>query len=396
MSETSILEELPRVAAIGEDAETLAELRGRSWAVASARGLEVLRYEQAIEVLEHKELEKGASFQRRLDDIGIVEGTRARDNWNRMLVTTEGEARRALRMPFAKILRGPHMKTLQESIAHIVGTVLDEIEDRDDVDLMEQLAWKIPSRVYCHLVAAPMEYAPLAARLSDSTLAPILTADPNRRDESIEAFDTTYEFVRDHLRARAKSEPGDDFASILLRQFSEGQQTEEEMIYEGIAILQASVDNTVHQIGLMLGALLEDPARWAAVAGDEALVRPGAEEAMRLHARFGTIFRFARHATTVNGLAVPAGTWVFVSLRSANRDERKFEAPDTFRFDRDIKRALQFGGSQYSCLGQVLARVEMHEVLNAFRSRFPEARLREWSCRVTNAITETSTLRASL
>jgi cytochrome P450 len=180
---------LARIEAIGEDPARLAELRRAGWAVRSDRGIEVLRYRQGVAALDHPVLEKGTSFQRRLDEIGITEGTEARSWWNDMLVTTEGDRRRALRTPFVRLLRGPLMRKLQEAIGEIVEATLDEIGDLDDVDLMSELAWKIPSQTYCHLVAAPMEHAPLAARLSDSTLAPILTSDPSRREESIEAFE---------------------------------------------------------------------------------------------------------------------------------------------------------------------------------------------------------------
>ncbi|MBW8638184.1 cytochrome P450 [Hoeflea sp. WL0058] len=391
------LSDLPHVPEIGEDVDQLARLRQSGWAVRSDRGVEVLRYRQAVDVLEHRDLGKGATFQRRLDDIGITEGSEIRECWNRMLVTTEGGRRRNLRKPFVKLLLGPHLKQLQTAIRKIVDNVLDEFGTGPEVDLMEALAWKIPSRVYCHLVAAPIEKAAFAAHLSDSTLAPILTSDVSRRQESIDAFYCTYDFVKEHLESRRRSGLGEDFSSIMIRQFLDGHQTEDEMIYEGIALLQASVDNTVHQIGLVLGTLLEDPNRWRAIVSDETLLQPGVEEAMRLNPRFGTIFRFAEAETRLNALDLPAGTWVFISLRSANRDEAMFQAPEKFQFDRDLKRSLQFGGGPYSCLGQTLARMEIHEVVRALRIRFPHISLsQEWTRTVTNAVTETGRLRAKL
>lgn len=387
---------LPYVPLVGEDRRELAALRARTRALRSDRGIELLRFRESVAMLEHKDLEKGASFQRRLDDIGITEGA-PRENWNRMLVTTEGERRRHLRRPFAVLLATPQIRKLQQVIREIVEQAFDEIENLSRADLMQALAWKVPSRVYCHLVAAPTELAPLAARLSDSTLAPILTVDASRRQEAIDAFAATYDFVRDHLAQRRRAGLGEDFASIMIRQHEEGLQTEEELIYEGIALLQASVDNTVHQIGLVLGTLLEDPRRWAAIVEDEDLVTPGVEEAMRLNPRFGTIFRYAPADTQVEGIPVAADTWVFASLRSASRDEEIFDDPDAFRFDRNQKRALQFGGGPYSCLGQGLARLEINEVIRVMRERFPRARLAgEWSRHVTNAVTETRDLHASL
>jgi cytochrome P450 len=390
------MRDIPHVEIIGEDAAQLAAMRERSPVVTSDRGLEVLRYRPALEVLEHKHLQKGASFQRRLDELGIVDGE-IRACWERMLVTAEGERRRHLRVPFTGLLRGPHIARLRQEIRRIIDDVLDELDGRDDVDLMTGLAWKVPSRVYCHLVSAPFEQAGYAAHLSDSTLAPILTCDRDRRQESIDAFFATYEFVERHLAERRRAGLGEDFTSIMIRQQLDGRQSEEELVFEGIALLQASIDNTVHQIGLVLGTLLESPDRWQALCSDPSIIPDAVEEAMRLNPRFGTVFRYAPAATAIGEVPVPGDSWVFVSVRSANLDPDQFPEPQAFRLDRGTKRALQFGGGPYSCLGQVMARTEAHEVVAALVEKFPAARLASaWSRKVTNAVSETQGLHARL
>jgi len=389
--------DLPTIAPDCVSLDELAAARRQSWAAQSTRGLEVLRFREGLVALDHPDLEKGASFKRRLDDVGIVSG-KIRDDWNRMLVTTEGAHRHHLRTPLAALFRGSQVNKLKRAIRAIVDQVLDEIPDPTAVDFMRDVAWKIPPRVYCHLVSAPIEDAPLVARLSDSTLAPILTADVSRRQESIDAFNATCDFVRDHLdQRRRQGDLDDDFTSLMIRQQQEGLQTEEELIFEGAALLQASVDNTVHQIGLTFGTLLEESSRWQSVREQEKMIPPAVEEVMRMRPRFGTIFRYAVRDTELEGAAVPADSWVFVSVRSANRDETMFNDPDMFRLDRRIGRALQFGAGPYNCLGQTLARLELHEVLRAVRERFPAIALTgEWTRHDSNAVTETTRLHVAL
>ncbi|MBL6425907.1 MAG: cytochrome P450 [Maritimibacter sp.] len=385
---------LPHVETLGTDRDQLDRLSAQSWAVTSERGLEVLHFAPAAETLEHKSLAKGVSFQRRLDDLGITDGP-ARDDWEQMLVTTEGAHRRALRRPFAVLLAGPQVKKLTGEVRRIVEGILDEIPEGREIDVMGDIAWKVPSRVYCHLVAAPLDQAPMVASLSDRTLAPVLTVDRSRRQDSIDAFNTTRDFVREHLGARRREGLGDDFASIMIRQQIEGLQTEEELIYEGIALLQASVDNTVHQLGLVLGTLLSDPTRWQAIVQDASLIPASIEEAMRLTPRFNTVFRQAHEATKLNGHPLDAGEWVFVSTLAANRDPERFVDPHDFRLDRRMVRALQFGGGPYSCLGQTLARIELQEAVSAISERFPNLELNApWTTHVTNAVTEVSKLSA--
>lgn len=135
---------LPHVETLGTDRDQLDRLSAQSWAVTSGRGLEVLHFAPAAETLEHKSLAKGVSFQRRLDDLGITDGP-ARDDWEQMLVTTEGAHRRALRRPFAVLLAGPQVKKLTGEVRRIVEGILDEIPEGREIDVMGDIAWKVPS-----------------------------------------------------------------------------------------------------------------------------------------------------------------------------------------------------------------------------------------------------------
>ncbi|HTU12096.1 MAG TPA: cytochrome P450 [Allosphingosinicella sp.] len=373
----------------------LAEARASAWCMRSSRGLEVLRYRQGSELLRHPGLQKGASFRRRLDDIGIVSGE-IRDHWNRMLVCNEGDVRERLRKPLTHLFRPAQMAKLQGEVRAIVDEALDTVEDPRDVDFMREIAWKIPPRVYCHLVSAPPELAPLAAHLSDSTLAPILTVAKDRIQESVDAFMESYAFVEEHIDARRK-DLGDDFTSVMIRQHLDGLLTHEELVYEGVSILQASIDNTVHQLGLTFGTLLEAPERWRRVVEQPSILPAAVEETFRLRPRFGTVFRYAEHALTYEGEAIPEDSWVFVSVRSANRDADLFDDPDSFRIGRPPVKALMFGNGPYNCLGQTLARLEIHEAIRAVIARFPDTRmLGGWRSKDTNAVSETGHLRVSL
>jgi cytochrome P450 len=383
---------------IDVDAATLAalgEVRERSWVARSDRGFEVLRYAEGMALLRDRRFRKGSTFRWRLDTFGITEGP-VREAWDRMLVTNDGEARTHLRLPVSRLLGQRQMAKLAGAVAAIVAGVLDEVPAGDDVDLMEHVAWRIPPLVYCELFSAPPEEAPRAARLSDSTLGPILTMDASRRQESLDAFVESEDFIRTYVDRR-RGDLGDDFTSALIREQEAGNLTESELVETGIGLLQASIDNTVHQIGLVLGTLLEEPERFARLVDDPGLIPQAVEEVIRLRPRFGTIFRIAASDLELNGLQVADGTAVFVSVRAGQRDPRRFEDPETFVLDREPAPPLMFGNGPYSCLGQHLARMEIHALLQALVARFPGARLTApLAQRDFNAVTEVATLRGGL
>jgi cytochrome P450 len=380
------------------DAATLADLaeaRERSWAARSERGYEVLRYAEGMALLRDRRFRKGGTFLYRLDAFGIVDGP-VRESWNRMLVTNDGEQRTHLRLPISRLLGRRQMDRLEATVRAIADRVLDEVPEGDDLDLMEHVAWRIPPIVYCELFSAPPAEAPTAARLSDSTLGPILTMDAARRQESLDAFTESLEFVREHVDRR-RGDLGDDFTSALIREQEAGNLTEQEVLETGVGLLQASIDNTVHQIGLVLGTLLEEPSRWERVIASPELIPAAVEEVIRLRPRFGTIFRIAGSDLELNDLEVADGAAVFVSVRAGQRDPRRFEDPDTFVLDREPSPPLMFGNGPYSCLGQHLARMEVHALLHALVERFPGVRLTApMTWRDFNAVTEVETLRGSL
>jgi cytochrome P450 len=387
--------ELPHLDPETATLDDLGAARERSPIATSDRGHEVLRYAEGMSLLRDRRFRKGGTFLYRLDAFGITEGP-VREAWNRMLVTNDGEARTHLRLPISRLLGQRQMAKLEDTVRAIVDGVLDEAPGDDEIDLMRHVAWRIPPLVYCELFSAPPEEAERAARLSDSTLGPILTMDHARRQESLDAFVESEDFIRTYVDRR-RGRLGDDFTSALIREQEAGNLTESELVETGVGLLQASIDNTVHQIGLALGTLLEDPARWARIVEDPGLIPPAIEEVIRLQPRFGTIFRIAGSDLELGDVAVAEGGAVFVSVRAGQRDPRRFDDPDTFVLDREPSPPLMFGNGPYSCLGQHLARMEVRALLQAMVERFPRARLTAPMIQEDfNAVTEVSTLRGAL
>jgi cytochrome P450 family 142 subfamily A polypeptide 1 len=60
---------------------------------------------------------------------------------------------------------------------------------------------------------------------------------------------------------------------------------------------------------------------------------------------------------------------------SANRDERVFDAPETFDVTRTPNPHVTFGHSAHFCLGASLARIEIKVVLEEVLRRLPGMRL---------------------
>lgn len=296
-----------------------------------------------------------------------------------------------MRASLGALFRPSQVAKLRTAIRRIADSLLDDLDDPDEYDLM-QLCWEVPARTYCELVSIPYSESGTVIRIADSVLGTLLNVDTRRRNEAEAAILESVEIVRTHLNAR-RSNLGDDFTSVMIRQQQDGLMTEEQLVAQSFALLQASVDNTAHQMGNTFGSLLTTPSRWHDFVADRALGIPVINEIIRLYPRFGTIFRLAAKDMELGGLEIPAGAWAFVSARSGQRDPEFFDAPDEYRIDRPAMRPLMFGAGPYNCLGQNLARMEIEETLNAVADHFPGLELiGEWQRRQANAVSETSEL----
>jgi hypothetical protein len=93
----------------------------------------------------------------------------------------------------------------------------------------------------------------------------------------------------------------------------------------------------------------------------------------------GTGFSSARYAledVEVGNTVIPAGSTVFVSMGSANRDDLRFKHPDEFLVGRsNAHQHLTFGSGPAYCLGAALARVELQVAFGTVLHALPAIEL---------------------
>lgn len=266
---------------------------------------------------------------------------------------------------------------MRAQIAQHTEDVLDEIEANGrSFDLMADYAYKLPIRVICDLLGIPQEgrpeFAELAAKLT-------------RRDmqSGFAEFGEALQGIGRYaigLIVRKRKNLGDDLLSTLigLRDEDESQLSNEELVSTVILLLMAGYESTAVQFGNAFYALFRNPDQLAALRARPELIDGAVEEILRW-AQMGTGFAVAKFATediTMSGTTIPAGSTVFVSLGSGNRDEEVF-GPDAEDFDVARKapaRQLAFGSGPHFCLGAALARAEMQEGINRLLARFPNLR----------------------
>jgi len=101
------------------------------------------------------------------------------------------------------------------------------------------------------------------------------------------------------------------------------------------------------------------------------------EESLRIAPPILYLIRTCTERTELAGVTLEAEQRVVVGIASANRDERVYDDPDTFRLDRvDPASHLSLGFGRHFCVGAALTRMEGQEALYAFLDRFEPGQIR--------------------
>ncbi len=267
------------------------------------------------------------------------------------------------------------LSEMEGTITVLVDRLLDDLAGKTRVDLIEDFAAAIPVEVIGNLFDIPHT---LRDPLRDWSLAilgalePVLTPDQHARGN---AAVTDFVALLEEVVADRRKHPGDPETDVLTRllQGHNGEELRPAELYQNcIFILNAGHETTTNLIGSGLSLIDRNREVRAALLSDPGLWSTAVDEVLRLESpnQFGN--RLTTCDVMFQGEEVPVGTDLHLCIGAANRDERAFEDPDTFRPDRRPNKHLSFGGGAHTCVGLTLARMEGQIALSRFLRRFPD------------------------
>jgi len=248
--------------------------------------------------------------------------------------------------------------------------VIDGFAARGRADLVRDLAWQFPVRVFARLLGVPA-----SAHSSWGRWAIELERLSVDWDRGVAAAEEVREFFTPVVEERRR-EPAGDLISDLATAELDGERLPDGMIHAFIRLLIPAGQSTTYRlIGTLMLALLSNPEQLDAVREDRSLVQRAVEEALRWEAPVQFAAREANVDTEIAGVPVPKGSGVTTVLGSANRDESRWDDPDRFDTTRDPIGQMAFGEGPHLCLGAHLARLEAQVALNAVLDRLDDLRL---------------------
>ena len=301
------------------------------------------------------------------------------------LIFTDPALHTRLRALIGRAFTSRAVAALEPRIRDLARGLLDEVDGREDFDLVHEFSVPLPLMVIAELLGAPVEDWPRFRAWSDAVLGLIHTVSGGP-----EAAPAVSRFAIAHAEMAAyvttlidarRAQPRDDLFTRLIRSEVDGMRLDADQILGFFELLMlAGHETTTNLIDNAIVALHEHPRELERLRANPALITSAVEEVLRYRSPVQAVFRRTRDAVDVHGHTIPAGRLVLAMVGSANRDPSVFPDPDHFDIGRDPNPHVAFGHGIHFCVGAPLARLEARialplliETLGDFRLADPDS-----------------------
>ena len=261
---------------------------------------------------------------------------------------------------------------LEPRIREIVGTLLDRVGGRGEMDLVADFAYPLPATVIAELLGIPAGDQMRFKAWSDAIVG-------GGQQDGGEGFRWAQQEMAVYFRQIVESrlrEPGEDLISGLLAAQVDGRRLEPlELFGFCVLLLVAGHETTTNLLANAQLCLQEQPGLAERLRAAPETLPAAIEEVLRYRSPVQVMFRTAQREVQLGDMRLAPGERVAAWIGSANRDEGQFPAADRFDAARTPNRHLAFGHGIHFCLGAPLARLEAQIALGALLERCRDLRI---------------------
>lgn len=289
-----------------------------------------------------------------------------------------------LRQVMAAPLAPPALEPLIAQIESAADALIVRLIDKGEFDGMADFASFLPVSIVSSLVGLPEQGRD---RMLDwaSASFDLLGVGNDRAKRAGEVVGEMINYVMTQCNPANVNPAG--WAAQIWAAVQSGKLTPKEAGILHIDILAPALDTTIFATGHLLHRLATNPDQWTKLKADLSLIPAAIDEAVRLESPIRAFGRVVETAQDVGGLIAPAGARVLMMYASANRDDRKWDAPESFNIERPgLAGHLGFGHGRHVCVGMHLARLEMRALLKAIIARVDRIEVGEPELRLNNVL----------
>jgi cytochrome P450 len=267
------------------------------------------------------------------------------------------------------------------TVERLVDEILDDVVERGECDLANDVAKRLPVAVTCDLMGVPpLDRAWIQQRTTVVSAYGDPSVLPGQSLPVMQALNNANELGQYgvELAKHRRKAPTDDMMSRLAHAQIDGRRlTDDELAQWFLLFQSAGSETTGHAITKGVAAFDAFPEQRAAWMADfDGLAPTAIEEILRWSS---PVIQFRRTLTrdiVLHDQELHAGDKIVLVYSAANRDEDAFEHPYRFDIRRKKNHHVAFGGAgPHNCLGAPIARRELRVMMRAIFERLPDLEL---------------------
>ena len=267
------------------------------------------------------------------------------------LISMDPPRHRQLRNIVTQAFTPRTIAQLAPRITEIVNNLLDAVQDKGTMDVIDDFAYPLPVTVIAELIGIPTEDLDRFRRWSNTLVSMSMVTGFDPQTEMGEYFRNMFE--------QRRKEPKNDLISALIAAQIDGDHLSiTELLGFCFLLLVAGNETTTNLIGNAFLCFHNHPGSWEQLQAEPALIPSAIEEVVRYLSPVQSMFRVSTADAIIGDQKIPAGGRVLPWIGSANRDETQFPNADTFDMRRTPNRHIAFGHGIHFCIGAPLARLE--------------------------------------
>jgi len=228
-------------------------------------------------------------------------------------------------------------------------------------EFVQAFANPLPVTVICEMLGVPLKQRARMNRYARDALLASFAATGMGSAElraEAEAGLAALMAILDEAIALHRATPKDNIISALVAEEARGGVDRVELRHLCALLLIAGHETTANLLANGAHILARDPAMFARLKADPALIPAFVEELARMKPPLQRLMRRTTRAVEIAGTTIPADVSVMLLPGSANRDGEAWDAPDRLDLSRDNRRHLGFGTGIHVCPGASLTRLE--------------------------------------
>ena len=298
--------------------------------------------------------------------------------WDRVitsLLSINGDDHTRLRRLVSKAFTPRSVTRLDTTIVDVINELIDSLSVAGRAEIVADIARPYPVPIISALLGAPREDWRLFSAWADDFFKLFTWNVAEYEREILTAWGELDAYIDDMVADRRNSLT-DDLISDLIRAEDEGDRLSiDELRMLAAGILMAGTDTTRNQVAAAVDVFCDHPDQWELLAEQPELAMKAVEEVMRYSPVVLGAMRIAMEDVELEGVIIPAGTFVMCNTAAANRDPDVYDEPDRLDITREGAAPMQtFGAGAHYCLGANLARRELAEALRVMADRMRNLR----------------------